>query len=118
MAILDIYLGSKELKRLLVKRSTEFKIPFIYACEEAGVEYGRFLTGYLNSIEVSKDFINEAQFEKILEIYGVDVRTIFILKKDYDSEAVRLNLKAKYDREKIEKKIRDNGKKKRSSTDN
>lgn len=109
MSLLEIYTGSNELKKLLVKRSSEFDIPFRYACDEVGVEYSRFMSGYINALEVTKDIINEKQFEGILEIYGIDVRTLFIIKSDYNGEAMRLHLKSKYDRDQIERKVRKHG---------
>jgi hypothetical protein len=110
MPLLDIYLGSKEVKKMLVARSAEFEIPFRYVCEEIGVDYMHFMSSYINAIEATKDPITEKQFEKMLEIFGIEVRTVFVIDKDYNGEAMRLHLKSKYDREKIEKRLRKHGK--------
>lgn len=92
MGLIDVYLGSKELKKHIVDRSFTFEIPLRFICAEAGVNYKSFLQGYVNSNMPDSTDITEEQFENILELLGIEVRTQFIIKSNYKPEEVKKKL--------------------------
>lgn len=101
MSAIDIYLGSKELKRTIVERSFNLELPLRYICKEIGVDYKTFMSSYVNSLESTSFPITEDQFERMLEILGIGVRYQFIIDSDFDSEKMRFYLKSKHDKQKI-----------------
>lgn len=103
MTIMDVYLGSAELKRLIVKRSTEFRIPLSYICSEIGVEYKYFMSSYINVQGLSKANITEVQFKNMLSILGINVRHQFIIDANYDGHSVSDALGEKYENLKKQK---------------
>jgi hypothetical protein len=96
MALIDVYLGSKELKRTIVERSFQFEIPLKLICAEAGINYKTFLQGYVNSNTPDSTDITEKQFEKVLGLLGIEVRTQFIIQSKYKPSEVRQKLEEKY----------------------
>lgn len=97
MSLLDIYLGSNEIKNLLVERSEKFRIPFHYSCLAAGIDYNSFMESYVNA-RSGKPSFTEAQFEKILSCYGIETRYTIVVKEDFDHETMKLDLREKYER--------------------
>ena len=96
-SILDIYLGSKELKKLIIRRSEEFEIPFRYICNDIKMDYRDFMQSYINSLSNDSFSITEEQFERMLELLGIKLKHQFIIKSDYPAGAIREMLKEKYD---------------------
>lgn len=105
MKLLNIYLGSAELKRKVVERSVEFNIPLTYICDEIGIEYRAFMTSYINTPGISKLEVTEEQFEKMLSILGITVRHQFIIESDYNGKEVSNKLNEKYEKIKNQKKF-------------
>lgn len=99
MSLLERYLGSKEIKKLLVERSFKFEIPFRYVCKEIGVEYKHFMDAYINSMENKKFEITEEQFEKMLDIFGIKVRVQFLIQgpEKYNPVEIKKKLQEKYE---------------------
>lgn len=114
MTLIEIYLGSAELKRLILKRSNEFNIPLKYVCSEVGLEYKSFMASYMNVQGVSTADITEEQFNKMLSILGVKVRHQFIIDVGYNGSEVSDKLGEKY--ENVKKLKSFYGKKKRDIT--
>lgn len=103
MSALDIYLGSKEIKKIIVKRSFEFKIPLKFICNEIGIKYDSFISDYINAEDSSKYSITEEKFEKVLCLLGMEPRCTVVLKKDFDVEETRERLRQKYTLTKLKK---------------
>jgi len=97
---MDVYLGSAELKRLIVSRSKEFNIPLSYICSEVGLEYQYFMSSYMNVQGVSKADITESQFEEVLSILGISVRFQFVIDAKYVGATVSDELGEKYENKK------------------
>jgi hypothetical protein len=87
MEFLDIYLGSKELKKLIVDRSTRFELPLRYICSYAKIDYKEFMQNYINSLENNEATLTEKQFNDIFEILGIATRFQFVVKKDENYNA-------------------------------
>jgi len=100
MTLMDVYLGSAELKRLIVSRSKEFNIPLSYICSEICVEYQHFMASYMNVQGVSSANITEIQFEEMLSILGISVRFQFVIDAKYDGSTVSDELGEKYENKK------------------
>ncbi len=100
MTLMDVYLGSAELKRLIVSRSKEFNIPLSYICSEIKLEYKHFMASYMNVQGVSKADITERQFEEMLSLLGISVRFQFIIDAKYDGATVSDELGEKYENKK------------------
>lgn len=96
--ILDIYLGSKELKKLIIRRSEDFEIPFRYICNDIKMDYKDFMQSYINSISNDSFSITEEQFERMLELLGIKLKHQFIIKSDYPAGAIREMLAGKYEK--------------------
>jgi hypothetical protein len=96
--LLNTYLGSKELKKLLVSRSEELQIPFRYICHEIGIVYKDFMKQYINSNGINME-ITEGEFERILAILGVSVRFQFVVDKHYRALEVQQKLKNNYEQQ-------------------
>lgn len=96
MQAIDILRGSKELKRLIVDRSFEFKIPLKYICFEVGIDYNSFMQSYINSETMANCSLTEEQFEKILKILGVTIRTQFVIDSNYDGLEQSIELTRKH----------------------
>jgi hypothetical protein len=98
---LEKYLGSKELKKLIVQRSHALDIPFRYICTDVDLSYKHFMEAYINSIENKEFKVTEEQFEKILENLGIKVRMQLLVQnpgQEYNPDEVREKLKLKYER--------------------
>lgn len=96
MRLLEVYLNSVEIKKQLVKRSEEFQIPFKFICSEIGINYKKFLNDYINAADSSTYKITEDNFEKILDMLGMETRFSIVLKKDFDFTAMRDKLKINF----------------------
>lgn len=99
MTLVEVYLGSKELKKAILDLSFKYEIPLKYICKEAGVNYRTFLEGYINSNNPSIE-ITEKQFEKILDLLGIERRIQFIVKTNFDAKETQQFLDNKHGREK------------------
>lgn len=110
MKLLDIYLGSAELKKKIVQRSLEFQIPLAYICREIGIEYKTFMSSYINVSGPSSLEVTEEQFEKMLSILGISVRHQFIIMSDYNGKAISDTLSEKYEKIKRDKNVTSNKK--------
>lgn len=87
MTLIEIFRESKALKRLIVQRSLQYRIPFRYICAQVGVEYTGFMSGYINTVDGSKSGFTEEQMFQILQILGITVRFNFVIDKDIDMAA-------------------------------
>lgn len=96
-SILEIYLGSKELKKLIIRRSEEFEIPFRYICNDIKMDYRDFMQSYINSLSNDNFSITEQQFERLLELLGIKLKHQFIIKSDYPAGSIREMLREKYE---------------------
>jgi hypothetical protein len=94
--LLNTYLGSRELKKLLIQRSEELQIPFRYICHEVDIKYKAFMNQYINGKSTALP-ITEKQFERILDILGISVRFQFVVDKQYRALEVQQELKSNYD---------------------
>lgn len=101
MRLLKTYLGSNELKKVIVKRSIELNIPFRFICHEIGVEYRAFMQTYINSSTGDSSDMTEEQFEGMLEILGIETRFQFVLKSNFVAQGEKL--KEKYESAKQKK---------------
>ena len=97
MVLSEILANSKELKRLIVKRSEQFNLPIRYACDEVGISYREFMQGYINSGTSNGFDINEKQFLELLRLFGVTVRYNFIVAPDEQMSREAEELIAKYE---------------------
>jgi len=93
---IDILRGSKEVKRLIVDRSFQFKIPLKYICTEIGIDYRNFMLSYINSDNMDNCTLTEEQFIDILKVLGVTVRMQLVIDKDYDGLEERTKLMNKH----------------------
>lgn len=96
MKIIDVLRGSKELKRLIINRSFEFRIPLKYICKEVGVDYISFMQSYINSETMANCSLTEENFEQILKLLGVSIRTQFVIDSKYDGLEQGIELTKKY----------------------
>ncbi len=97
MSLLDFYLGSKEIKRVIVQRSTDLQLPLRFICNEIKYDYRIFMEGYINSVDNDRCTLTEDQFEKILNLLGVNVKHLVIIDTAFDAEAQRNKLRERYD---------------------
>src|ERR1700743_822391 len=95
MTLLGVYLNSVEIKKLIVARSEEFQIPLKFICNDVGVSYDKFLSEYINSKDSSGYKITEDKFNKILNLLGLETRYTIVIKKDFNADEVRDNLRSK-----------------------
>lgn len=93
--MLAIFLGSAELKKALIVRSTELEIPFKYICAEVGVNYDEFMRSYINSSSNNLE-ISEDKFSQIMSLLGIGTRVQFVISSTFDYVKVREELKEKY----------------------
>lgn len=96
MRLIDVLRGSKEIKRLIVKRSFEYNIPLRYICNELEIDYTLFMRGYVNSNSMADCSLEEEDFSKIFEMLGITIKYQFIIDKEYDGLEVRNKLVQKY----------------------
>ena len=83
--LIEIYLGSVELKKLLISRSKELNIPFSLVCKSIGIDYNKFLNKYVN-VSDSRGFdVSESQFEELLNSFGISVRHQFVIDDNFDA---------------------------------
>lgn len=95
MTLLETFMESKEVKKLIIQRSTDFRIPLRYVCREAAIDYDRFMSSYINATVWNKCDVTEKQFIKVLETLGINVRYQFIISKT-DMPARSAELAEKY----------------------
>jgi hypothetical protein len=65
-SLIDVYLGSNELKKLIVNRSEELRLPLRFICHRVKIDYSVFIESYINSLNNHTFDITEKQFEQIL----------------------------------------------------
>lgn len=93
--LLKTYLTSLQLKKTIVRRSTDLEIPFRYICHDLGIEYRHFMATYINGGGENCE-ISEKDFEKMLEILGISVRFQFVISDTYRPDEIRDKLKKQY----------------------
>lgn len=98
-ALRSLLLQSVEIKKLIVQRSTEHKIPLKYLCEKVGVNYLSFMASYIRA-EGDPD-IREEDFLKILELLGVTLRFQLVVEKSIDMDARRLEITEWYEKTRL-----------------
>lgn len=98
MQVIDIYLGSKELKKLIVKRSFDLELPLKLICLDLGIDYKEFMSKYINSHENNNYEISEELFEKILSHLGISVRHQFVIDTRFDAVAKQEYLRDIYNK--------------------
>jgi len=84
---LEAYLGSNELKKLIVTRSTQFELPLKAICLDLQIDYRSFMQSYINSNENNKFEIEEGKFLGILNHLGINVRHQFVINSKFDYQA-------------------------------
>lgn len=92
---MDVFVGSKELKRKIVALSVAHGIPLRYICNEIQIDYKYFMQAYINSDGGNID-LTEYQAKKILSMLGIEVRTQFIINTEHDYKSVQQRLKEKH----------------------
>lgn len=97
MTLLEVILDSKELKRLIVKRSLEYNIPLRYLCKESGIEYNSFMRSYINAMDSREYDCTEAKFKKLLSVLGINVRYQFVINDGIDMVEKSKELNSKYE---------------------
>lgn len=95
---IETYLGSKELKKLIVRRSEELGLPLRFICLDLGIDYAAFARQYLNSNENKEFTIDEKLFEKLLLSLGVEIRHQFVIDKNFNSEEKKEYLRTIYEK--------------------
>lgn len=84
---LETYLGSKELKRLIVKRSFDLELPLRMICLDIGIDYAELMRAYINSSENKNYTIEEHKFEALLAALGINIRHQFVINENFDHKA-------------------------------
>ena len=97
MALFDGLIQSKEIKKLLVNRSFEYKIPLKYVCDEVGVNYSAFMEGYINSVNSDFFEIKEEKFIEVLNFLGINIRMAVIVDTSKDMKKLSYDLSQKYE---------------------
>lgn len=95
MSLSVIVLTSKEVKRLIVKRSVELEIPLTHICSSLGISYKGFMDNYINGTEPVKSDITYKHVLKVLEALGVKVRYQFVVDTDFDVDGAKKKLNMK-----------------------
>lgn len=85
MKLEQALIGSHAIKKLLIDRSVELKMPFRYLCLDVGIKYNDFIKSYINSDAVKNASINDEQLQKMLLLLGVEIKIQAVIKSDYDS---------------------------------
>lgn len=98
MTLHQLLLESKEIRRLIVQRSEKYNIPLRYVCREAGIEYNRFIAGYINAQSSRAEDFSEAKLLKVLEALGVSIRFQVVIDGAIDMKEVLRTLEEKYSR--------------------
>jgi hypothetical protein len=96
--ILKTYLGSNELKKVIIKRVTENSIPLRHVCNHIKYNYHSFMSSYINSVNASNCEITKEQFEKMLDLLGIEPRVQFVVKSDFDAKKVKADLEDEYNK--------------------
>lgn len=96
MTLLEVFMESKEIKKLIVERSTMYRMPLRYVCREAGIDYTDFMSMYINSGSWKKCNLTEDQFQKLLSIFGIEVRFQLVINKSIDLIIESKRLAEKY----------------------
>jgi len=94
-SFMDVFVGSKELKRKIVELSDSHEIPLRYICKEIQVDYKHFMQAYINS-DSGNLSLTEYQAKRILSMLGIEVRTQFIINTEHDYKGVQQMLKEKH----------------------
>lgn len=94
--LVKIFRESKELKREIVDRSTEFRIPFKYICDEVGISYKEFMQEYINVPGIAPIEITDEQIIKTLEVLGIEIRHQFVINSTIDMNKLSRELEDKY----------------------
>jgi len=84
--LLDVLRTNKEIRRLIVEKATKYRLPLRMLSEYAGIEYKLFLSEYINPIDSVNTEITEEQFEKMLNLLGVEIRFQFVTNTSRDIE--------------------------------
>lgn len=97
MTLYETFLKSTELKKLVVTRSFEHKIPLRFLCKETGIKYRQFMLSYINSSNTTdKEVFTEQQFCKLLGILGIEIRFTFVVDTKMNMKAVSEALRIKH----------------------
>ena len=96
MSTIQIYLTSKEIKKTIVQRSQDFRIPLKLICHAVQIKYEPFIREYINAEDSSNYKIEEEKFEKILNLLGVETRVTLVLKKNFGENEIREQLQEEY----------------------
>lgn len=94
--LLKTFLISRELKKVIIRRSTELDLPLRHVCFDVGISYVRFMASYINSGMTDNCEISEDEFERLLETLGITVRFQFVIQKEFISR--NKELKEKYEK--------------------
>ena len=97
MKLLAILLESKEIKRLIVKRSFDYNIPLRYVCLECGISYQDFMQQYINVMNKSTIELSEDKFRKLLSILGISIRYQVVIDSEMDMGEQSKRLSIKYE---------------------
>lgn len=98
MSALSTYLGSKELKKLIVKRSLDLRLPLKLICMDLDINYLDFMRSYINSSENKTFKIEEEKFEGLLGSLGINVRHQFVIDTNFDAVAKQDYLREMYNK--------------------
>lgn len=95
MRLSEILLTSKEIKRLIVKRSFELEIPLTHICSHLGISYVRLMKHYINGNSPEIMQMDSIQILRILELLGVKMKYQFIVDPDFNVEVSKAKIKQK-----------------------
>lgn len=84
MTLLEVLLNSKEIKRMIVKRSSDYNIPLRYLCREAGIDYNLFMRSYINALDQKAYEGTEEDLRKVLDTLGIKIRYQFVIDETID----------------------------------
>lgn len=87
----DIILNSKELKKMIIRRSEEFGIHLSYVAQEVGIPWRNLRISYLNSVDESTTpAFSHGDLIKMADILGIDVKVRLIIRdQSYDGEKMK-----------------------------
>lgn len=102
MTLKELFKESKELKRLIYRRSREHNIPIAHVCHDIGIDYWGFMKKHFNATDKTTFEISEEQILKLFEVYGIKIRYTFVIDDSVDMVKTRVRLNHNYKENKKE----------------
>lgn len=93
----DMIISSGELKKLILRRIKELDVDLKLVLEEAGVTHHAFNTKYLREKNpVSTPKLRQSHIMSILDVLGIDMQILFVVKDKDKVITSHLKYKEKY----------------------